>query len=141
IGENSTKDFYIVNANTTPLLVKNLRLRYNNAGFSILPIDWDINQPIEAGGRRKVSVRFDATKVGNFTDEIGFDDECKLAFYSVARASVGASTIGVDDIDFGQQGVLTTSNEISVLKNTGAGELVITAVSGPTNPVFTSNNL
>lgn len=148
MGGSATHKFTIKNlSETKPVLFKDLSLKFNNQGFSIVtPLSWDINQPVEPLGTREVEVKFTAddklpADKKFFQDSLGIGHECGKFFFVLLEASTGAPTITVGDHDYGKVNlnVAQPIEKTISIRNDGDATLIITGYSALTTPEFTTN--
>ena len=141
-GENRTMSTTIRNQSTRPITITQTSLRFGDRGFTILdPTSEFTLAPAGSGAAstRVITVRFDATVAGRFTDEIGLKDDCGFRYVTRLSANVGTPIISVSDIDFKKWPVSAPPSirTFTITNVSDGGVLTVRGVARPVNDNIT----
>ncbi len=132
VGEVKNHPFKLINKSKGKIKITELKLQNGKQYFTLH--DYTLPRELNAEEYMTFTVRFTATKDGEFLDSIGASDLCISKYMSHIQARVGQPTIEVSDASWGDMTVGTTDTRTIEIRNYGSTDLIITGYSGPFHP-------
>lgn len=131
-GEQPFTEFLIVNEDSRVVVLADLKLKFNDQGFKIVPKNETgyinrLPKTFHPYDSLKFVLQFDANKTGTFIDSIGFGNGYAFAYQVQVSANVLSPVIQADDIDFYEVTVGDTVSKRVSVHNNGKVNLIIPA--------------
>jgi len=133
-GESAEKEFIIRNDSEKAIDIKRIRFNHNLVNFQFVEqMPYGLIQPNET---RKLTIRFNATDNGVYSDSVGLGDECQFHWRLFVLARVGNPEIFADDIAFNDITIKKYQTKTFKVHNKGKANLNIHRISGPFTPHY-----
>lgn len=141
VGQQVDQVFKVRNLAGGDVVLTRLKLKQGNQNFELL--NYTLPVTIPKDGTMDFTVRFTATREGEFRDSIGAGDDCLFMNLALVEARVGTPEIEVSDANFGDITLGESSTKAIEIQNHGSTDLVITGFTGPFHPdkVYTYSGL